>query len=83
LEKGRRKDREFSQFLFTARGSLMELETQLVIAKELQYLPTTDMDSLQEEAADVGRALSGLIKVVNWGESGLRIADGGKRTTDV
>jgi four helix bundle protein len=81
--KGRRTDREFRQFLFTARGSLMELETQLVIAKELQYLPTTDMDTLQEQASDVGRALSGLIKAVNCSESGLRTADDGKRTTDV
>ena len=35
--KGHRSDKEFSHFLFHARGSLLELETQLLIAEELQY----------------------------------------------
>ena len=33
--KGRNADREFRQFLFNARGSLLELETQCVIARGL------------------------------------------------
>ena len=37
--KGRNTDREFRQFLFNARGSLLELETQLLIARERSYLP--------------------------------------------
>ena len=36
--KGRNTDREFSQFLFHARGSLLKLQTQFMIAQELQYL---------------------------------------------
>ncbi len=32
-------NREFLQFLSIARGSLSELETQLIIAGELNYLP--------------------------------------------
>ena len=35
--KGHRSDREFVHFLFHARGSLLELQTQLQIAEELQY----------------------------------------------
>lgn len=31
-------DKEFLQFLFVSRGSLSELETQLIIAKELGYM---------------------------------------------
>lgn len=36
--QGRATRGEFIQFLCTARGSLFELETQLIIAKELGYL---------------------------------------------
>jgi four helix bundle protein len=32
-------DREFPQFLSVTRGSLSELETQVIIANELGYLP--------------------------------------------
>ena len=32
--KGHRSDKEFSHFLYHARGSLLELETQLLIAEE-------------------------------------------------
>lgn len=40
--KGHRSDREFLHFLFHARGSLFELETQLLLAKQLQYIPEDD-----------------------------------------
>ena len=36
--KGRRTDRDFSSFLFRARGSLLELETQVLLARRLEYL---------------------------------------------
>jgi len=36
--KGRQSDKEFIQFLHHSRGSLCELETQVLIAKELQYI---------------------------------------------
>ena len=35
---GRNTDRSFSHFLDIARGSLFEIETQLVIAKELGFI---------------------------------------------
>jgi four helix bundle protein len=59
--KGHRSNREFSHFLFHARGSLLELQTQLMIAKELQYLSGEDVTNLLDSAENVGRALSGLI----------------------
>ena len=59
--KGHRSDREFTHFRFHARGSLLELQTQLLIAKELQYLSGDRAQSLLESADGVGRALSGLI----------------------
>jgi four helix bundle protein len=36
--KGHRSNPEFSRFLYHARGSLLELETQIRLAVQLQYL---------------------------------------------
>lgn len=58
--KGHRSDREFLHFLFHARGSLQEVQTQLVIAERLGYLSEHGLD-LASQAEGVGRALSGLI----------------------
>jgi four helix bundle protein len=58
--KGHRSDKEFLHFLFHARGSLLEVQTQLVIAERLQYLSEDGRD-LTSKAEGVGRALSGLI----------------------
>jgi len=59
--KGHYSDKEFSRFLFHARGSLLELQTQLLIAAQLQYLSKEDGRRLTAMAEGVGRALSGLI----------------------
>jgi|SRR5450432_725452 four helix bundle protein len=59
--KGHRSDREFSHFLLHARGSLLELETQLLIAEELQYISKENSQGLLTMAEGVGRALNGLI----------------------
>ena len=59
--KGHRSNREFCDFLFHARGSLLELQTQLIIARELKYLPISDAEALLAQAAGVARALNALI----------------------
>ena len=59
--KGHRSDREFRHFLFHARGSLMELETQILLADKLQYLSAEQSKFLQDMATQVGRSLTGLI----------------------
>ncbi len=59
--KGRHSDREFSQFLLHARGSLLEVETQLMLASELGYLSKKDAQALLSECAKVGKALAGLL----------------------
>lgn len=40
---GRNTDKSFSHFLDIARGSLFELETQLIIAKELNMIKDEDL----------------------------------------
>lgn len=59
--KGHRSDKEFLHFLFHARGSLLELQTQLVIASNLGYLGDGENQKLSVMAEGVGRALSGLV----------------------
>jgi len=59
--KGCRSDKEFRQFLFHARGSLLELETQILIASRLEYLCDDRSKDLQSQASQVGRSLSGLL----------------------
>jgi four helix bundle protein len=59
--KGRRTDRDFSSFLFRARGSLLELETQILLARRLEYLTESDAAAVLKGTAGVGSALTGLI----------------------
>ena len=40
---GRNTDKSFSHFIDISRGSLYELETQLLIAKELEFIKDLDM----------------------------------------
>jgi four helix bundle protein len=59
--KGHRTDGDFRRFLFHARGSLMELETQISIAGRLEYLTVERSRILQSTATQVGRSLTGLL----------------------
>ena len=62
--KGRFSDRELSQFLAVARGSVFEIETQVTIALELGFLAKPDSQKLLDRCGMVGRLLNGLIKAV-------------------
>jgi four helix bundle protein len=59
--KGQNTDPAFCKFLFHARCSLLEVQTQLMIAQELEYLAKDESSRLLGFAAGVGRSLSGLI----------------------
>jgi four helix bundle protein len=63
--KGRQTDKEFRQFLFHARGSLMELETQIEFARELKYLKPEDAASLLKECTQLAGGLAGLINAIS------------------
>ena len=58
--QGRQSKAEFRRFLSIARGSLYELETQVVIAQRLNYLTEENGDDLFETLEEVGRMLNGL-----------------------
>ena len=53
--------KEFHHFLGQARGSLVEIETQLLIARELKYLQLAQAEDLLATADELGRVLNGLI----------------------
>jgi four helix bundle protein len=63
--KGHRSDRQFQRFLFHARGSLLELETQIILANRLKYFAAQESDGLQSLATQVGRSLAGLLRSLN------------------
>ncbi len=57
---GRLSTGDYARFLTIARGSLLELETQLIIAQRLDYLQT-DFDQLWKEMQIIGRMLYKLL----------------------
>ena len=62
--KGHRSDGDFGRFLFHARGSLLELQTQILIAQGLEYLTEDEAAKLTQTTDDLGRGLNGLIQSV-------------------
>ena len=59
---GRKTTREYVHSLYVAYGSICELETQILISHDLDYIGSGTFDKLQEEIGDVERMLKGLIK---------------------
>ena len=57
----RNSDKEFIHFLYIARGSLAELETQLLLCARLQYLSEEEVNRMLAQCADISRMLIGLI----------------------
>ena len=55
-------DKEFCRFLCIARGSLAELETQLIIASKLNYADKDTINSVLEKCDEIGKMLNALIK---------------------
>ena len=52
---------EYKQFLYIALGSIAELETQIVIAKEVGLLEDLMMDAMNEKLDHTSKMLSSLI----------------------
>ncbi len=56
----RNSDKEFIQFLYISLGSLSEVETQFIIAKELAYID--NIKNILNKIEKVRRLILGLIK---------------------
>ncbi|OHA43664.1 MAG: hypothetical protein A3G59_03475 [Candidatus Taylorbacteria bacterium RIFCSPLOWO2_12_FULL_47_20] len=61
----RQTSNDKSHFYCMAKGSLTELESQLLISKDLGYLNITDHSSLGDLLKDTARLISGLIRSAN------------------
>ena len=78
----RASTKEFAQFLCTASGSLSELETQLLLAKELGWITEGEVFELVER---VRMMIFGLIRQLKGGcvsNAGSRVTDYGSRNTN-
>jgi four helix bundle protein len=53
---------EFKQFLSIALGSLAELETQIIISRELDYIPAETSERLVGQVNSLGKMIRSLIK---------------------
>lgn len=58
----RRTTQDYLRFLYIAYGSLAELETQLLLSKDLNYLNKLIYIKLKSQHSEIQRILLGLIK---------------------
>ncbi len=70
--QGRLTRGEFRQFLGNARGSIFEVESQIVIAENLQYLASSVAAQLLGRLDELGRILNGLLKALDSRRASLQ-----------
>jgi len=58
---GRNHSKDSIQFFFIARGSLYEIETQLIIAFDLEYISDSQLHEVLEHIARCKKLLNGFI----------------------
>jgi len=59
---GRNSDKEFNHFLNIARGSSYELETQIIIAYEIEYITNEILEDLTEKLDEIQRMITNFQK---------------------
>jgi four helix bundle protein len=62
---GRNSTKSYVQFLRIARGSLLELETQVILCKELTYVSNENYNKINNLIVEESKMLNALIKAVN------------------
>lgn len=60
----RNSEMEFKRFLEIAMGSLFEVDTQLIIIQELNFIKSEDLKSIFELIETEGKMINGLINTI-------------------
>jgi four helix bundle protein len=60
----RQTNKEFTNFLYIARGSAGEVRSMLYLAFKLGYISQTDFNKLLGDAEEISRLIYGLIKTL-------------------
>lgn len=60
--QSRRSTKEFIQFLMIARGSVSELETQLVICMRLKFLTAEQIDYSMKLCSEIGKMINSIVE---------------------
>jgi four helix bundle protein len=58
----RRTTKEFAQFLFIAKGSAAEVQSQLYVALDQGYINEKKFDELYSKSEEIARLISGFIR---------------------
>jgi four helix bundle protein len=61
---GRNSDKELIHFLYVALGSASELETQIIVSQELNFLGKEKSEQLQSLILEIIKMISSLIKTI-------------------
>ncbi len=61
---GRGGNKEFIQFLFIARGSLAEVQSQLYIAKDLKYISSGEFDKGYSLSDEISKMINSFMKKI-------------------
>ncbi|TVZ56457.1 four helix bundle protein [Lutibacter sp. Hel_I_33_5] len=62
---GRNYTKSYIKFLKYSRGSLLELETQIIIAKELEFISIESFNKIQNLITEESKMLNAFIKSVD------------------
>ena len=60
----RKGDKEFSRFLYMAKGSCGEIRSMLYVALELKYISENDFRRIYDTSVEISKMLSGFIKTL-------------------
>ena len=62
---GRNSTKEYIHFLYITKGSVCELETQLILCVKIKYLTETEIQPLMDLLDEIGKMITTIIKTIN------------------
>lgn len=66
----RRSLKEYIHFLYVAKGSLGELETQVLLCERMGYISNQVTEQIKTECTEIGKMLNSLIKKLQESSGG-------------